>query len=154
MSHGKTLKQKLQFDYKQSASVGNITLAKSNGLWGFSDPNRFFIQSCRSRSGRVSFRAGAVARAVHTVTVPSSPTRGGCLTAESPVRYRRHGDAALERGAVGEKQEGGEESSVGLEVKQHGRFISPAEIELLIGHSARYSSCVTFPYTPTRLPSM
>lgn len=50
---------------------------------------------------------------------PSSLTRGR-LTVESPVRYRRHGDAALERGAVREKQEGGEESSIGLRVKQHG----------------------------------
>lgn len=51
--------------------------------------------------------------------IPSSLTRGR-LTVESPVRYRRHGDAALEHGAVREKQEGGEESSVGLRVKQHG----------------------------------
>lgn len=57
---------------------------------------------------------------LQTVSLPSSPTRGGFLTVESPVGYRRHGDAALEHGALREKQEGGEESTVGLGVKQHG----------------------------------
>lgn len=58
--------------------------------------------------------------AVRTVSILSSPTRDGVLTVESPVGNGRHGDAALEHRAVGEKQEGGEESSVGLEVRQHG----------------------------------
>lgn len=41
----------------------------------------------------------------------------GCLTVESPVGDWRHGDTALEHGAVREKKEGGEKSSVGLEGK-------------------------------------
>lgn len=39
----------------------------------------------------------------------------GRLTVESPVGYRRHSDAALEHGAVRQKQEGGQKSSIGLE---------------------------------------
>lgn len=48
------------------------------------------------------------------------------LTVESPVGYRRHGDAALEHGTLRQEQQGGEETSVGLEVKQH--FTNPVDI--------------------------
>lgn len=47
---------------------------------------------------------------------PAARTGGGRLTVEPPVGYGRHGDAALEGGALREQQEGGEESSVGLQV--------------------------------------
>lgn len=69
------------------------------------------------------FRTGPAA----VLDVPSSLLTRGRLTVESPVRYRRHGDAALERGAVREKQEGGEESSVGLRGKQDGAAATEQE---------------------------
>lgn len=73
----------------------------------------------QSRTSRIS-PFDPVARAARTVGVPSSLSGDGRLTVESPVGYGRHGDAALEHGALREEQEGGEESSVGLQVGQHG----------------------------------